>query len=195
MHPNRVVYLQIQSRGSYDVSRVSILMPCDFKVWTPSWTGWLAGWHMASMSCDSFGGMATSAWVHECMWAETSYLVSTVLRSQSAVFFTVFLKVSEVVLIYSKTHQQIWLGLLIRTPESCVVVCFVGNRRCNSPQKRYDTDSSSLCLESCGIRPMHSCAKAPRKATFPKYLGQSRQYDKNIIILEIERTLLIHDYY
>ena len=25
------------------VSRISIVMPCDFRVWTPSWTGWPTG--------------------------------------------------------------------------------------------------------------------------------------------------------
>ena len=40
---------------------------------------------------------------------------------------------SEVVLIYSKCYLQIWLKLLIRTSENCLVLCFVGNRLCNSP--------------------------------------------------------------
>jgi len=37
------------SRGIYDVPRLSIAMPCHFRVWTPSWTGWLA-WHKWSRS-------------------------------------------------------------------------------------------------------------------------------------------------
>ena len=32
-------------RGIYDVPRESIAMPYHFRVWTPSWTGRLAGWH------------------------------------------------------------------------------------------------------------------------------------------------------
>ena len=39
----------IFSRGIYDVPRLSIAMPCHFRVWTPSWTGWLA-WHKWSRS-------------------------------------------------------------------------------------------------------------------------------------------------
>ena len=50
----------------------------------------------------------------------------------AAVFFAVFSKVSEVVLIFSKYHLQIWLKLLITTSESYVEVRFVGNGHYNS---------------------------------------------------------------
>lgn len=63
-----------------------------------------------------------------------------------AVLFAVFSKISEVVLIYSKYHLQIWLKLLIRTTESCVVVCFVGNIRGNSSRQRCRV---VICQLSC----------------------------------------------
>ena len=40
----RHTILIIFSHGIYDVLRLSIAMPYDFRVWTPSCTGWLAGW-------------------------------------------------------------------------------------------------------------------------------------------------------
>ena len=53
----------------------------------------------------------------------------------SAVFFAVFSKVSEVVLIFFEVSlANMTKAILITTSESCVVVRFVGNRHCNSPQ-------------------------------------------------------------
>ena len=83
----------------------------------------------------------------------------------SVVFFAVFSKVIEVVLIYSKYHLQICLKLPIRTSESREVVCFVGNRHCQfvparqfvpatmpscdlSTQLLFTEYSSSLCVLS-----------------------------------------------
>ena len=47
-----------------------------------------------------------------------------------------FPEVSEVLLIFSSYYRQMSLELLIRTSESCLVVCFLRNKRCNSPWRK-----------------------------------------------------------
>ena len=50
--------------------------------------------------------------------------------------------------IYSKYHLQIWLELLVRTSESCEVVCFVGNKKCQFASGWYFVPAMML---SCGL--------------------------------------------
>ena len=82
------------------VSRVSIVMPCDFKVWTPSWTGWRTGTHHLDLMRLRICHASTSG-----SYLKNSPYLFHMRCSYADVFFAVFPKVSEVVLIYSKYHS------------------------------------------------------------------------------------------
>ena len=83
----------------------------------------------------------------------------TASNSITFLLLTVFHKVSEVLLVYLNFHYQIWLGLRTRISESCVVVCFLGKRRCNiAPATTTGCDLSNSVSEirrpyTVGLRP------------------------------------------
>ena len=99
------------------VSRISILMPYDFRVWTPSWPGWPTVTSprsdlIVNLSCLGIG------FVSQCRHAQMKVVkgphISTYFAASCAcwllgcflrcfiIFF--FSKVIEDVLIYSKYH-------------------------------------------------------------------------------------------
>ena len=99
------------------VSRISIVMLCDFRVWTPSWIGWPTGTSprsevIVNLSCFDIGML------------KYPHISGDVLCSCSCWLLGLFLRC-----VFSNVIEEV----LIRTSESFVVVCFVGNRHYNSP--------------------------------------------------------------
>ena len=89
--------------------------------------------HSTSISCikppDNVGSCGNETWHPSICWR------SSICRAWilSLLFFP---EVSEVLMIFSSYFRKMWLELLIRTSESCLVVWFQGNRGCNSPWRK-----------------------------------------------------------
>ena len=137
------------------VLRVSVVMPCNFRVLTPLGTDWPTGTSprfdvIVNLSCLVIGFVSQCP--HDQIKAVTVSHISTCFAvGCSVVFFAVLL-------IYSKYHLQIWQKLLIRTSESCEVMCFVGKRHCQFSaafHRRFKFSLRTVCKHPTSPLPLN----------------------------------------
>lgn len=101
--------------------------------------------HIASISCANFPWPPWDG-IYTC--SGITARGGKIAASYCIIFslFTVFHNASEVLLIYSNFHSQIWSRLRTRISKSRVLVCFLGNRCYNSPRLRLRV---VMCQFSC----------------------------------------------
>lgn len=92
-------------------------------------TDWRTGWYFVSISCGKSVALVITS-IRSCRGTCSICMV------ECFEFLFAFAKVSEFVSICSNYLKAKWLVLLIRISESCVPVCSLGNRRCNSHRQR-----------------------------------------------------------
>ena len=109
MFPN---YVQ-QIRSTHTIRVVSIVMPCDFRVWCG-----LDLKRLASTSCFRVGLVMID--FGDRFWRKTLEI------SMNSLFFVrCFFQGIGVLLIFSNRNKQIGLKLRIRISDSCGVLCIV----------------------------------------------------------------------
>ena len=170
-HTIRVV--SNQARRFYDVPRVSIVTPCDFRVWAPSWCGsrtvGLDLKQQASTLCSRHcwhGNESTNNDVIHVLFAVLfGHRRFRTLISPS--LFAVFLKASNVVLIF---FNQALANMSKATYQNIRKLCSTVFSRKQTLQfdmssipgcdvstgLLFSEDSTSLCVQSCQTRPIYS---------------------------------------